>query len=222
MDARLAFMDGDVDRLARIARDSTISGWDIKQYVSEMQLRLARQQQKATEVFVSYRHESERHREWSKRLAGDLRVNGINALLDEWEIGLGDSISDYAAAGISKADAMLFVVTESALAAVEGDATTRSVLKFEFQIANARRYRDGNFKIIGILRSGNRPPNHISDTLYLDFRQDEQYETQLARLVNGLTGISNKPNVRPRLWFPPEQAYRWLGDDRGPGERRLP
>ena len=90
---------------------------------------------------------------------------------------------------------MLFLITEASVDAVESDEKSRSVVKFEFQIANAPRYKDGNFRIIGILRGGERPPNHLADTLYLDFRRDENYEVQLKRLVNDLLGKSEKPGV---------------------------
>jgi hypothetical protein len=197
VDARLAFLNGDATRLAQIANDQQTARWAIREEVLYITTELLAQQQSTPEVFISYRHESAPYQAWAKKLATDLRTHGINALLDQWEISPGDSIADYAATNIAKADAMLFIITEAAVAAVEAEETTRSVLKFEFQIANARRYRDGNFKIIGILRSGQRPPNHIADSLYLDFRQDEQYDTQLTMLVNGLTGTSVKPAIAP-------------------------
>ena len=152
-------------------------------------------QKKAPEVFLSYRHESEEHRRWVKRMAEGLRRDGVNALLDEWEINLGDSIADFAASAIFRVQAMLFLITEASVAAVESDEKSRSVVKFEFQIANARRYKDGNFRIIGILRSGERPPNHLADTLYLDFRHDQDYDRQFKRLVNNLLGKSEKPGI---------------------------
>jgi len=124
-----------------------------------------------------------------------LRRNGINALLDQWELHLGDSIGDFGATAIFRSRAMLFLITPASVAAVEADERSRSVVKFEFQLANARRYKDGNFRIIGILRSGERPPNHLADTLYLDFRRNEDYEVQLSRLIRDLLGESDRPGV---------------------------
>ena len=38
------------------------------------------------EVFISYKWEVGAHVSWVRRLAADLRSNGIEALLDQWEV----------------------------------------------------------------------------------------------------------------------------------------
>ena len=198
IDAKLSANAGDAARLERTVaelREALPLRNPFPHELLRVQARMNAAQKKAPEVFLSYRHESEEHRRWVKRMAEGLRRDGVNALLDEWEINLGDSIADFAASAIFRVQAMLFLITEASVAAVESDEKSRSVVKFEFQIANARRYKDGNFRIIGILRSGERPPNHLADTLYLDFRHDQDYDRQFKRLVNNLLGKSEKPGI---------------------------
>lgn len=194
IEGKKAFLAGNGDRLNNILKEAS---FDIKNPILQMKHEFERMINKAPEVFISYKHESQEHNNWVKRLATDLRDNGINALLDEWEIDLGESVSEYMASKVSSAKAMLFIITNASLAAVEADKNTRNALKFEFQIANARRYSAGDFRIIGILRSGERPPNHISDNLYLDFRKDEEYEQHLKKLINSLLGKTERPKLKP-------------------------
>lgn len=197
IDAKLAASIGDGPKLEQVLADLSKARLPelLPHEVLRVKARMQADYNNAPEVFLSYRHESDEHRQWVKNLAQDLRHNGVNALLDEWEINLGDSIADFAASAIFRVQAMLFLITETSVAAVESDEASRSVVKFEFQIANARRYKDGNFRIIGILRSGERPPNHLADSLYLDFRHDQDYDRQLNRLVNNLVGKSERPGI---------------------------
>ena len=66
----------------------------------------------APRVFLSYSHDSEGHQEWVLRLATDLRKNGIDASLDQWDLSLGQDVAAFMTAGISTADRVLLVCTE--------------------------------------------------------------------------------------------------------------
>jgi len=145
-------------------------------------------------VFVSYKWGEEDQNAWVERLARDLRTRGINALLDKWEVRLGESFSNYMTSAISRSDALLFVITKSSVSAVENPAPGGAV-KFEVQLATARRLSGSNFRFIGILREGDRAPTHLSDTRYIDFRDDARYRHSLATLVADLAGITSKPGL---------------------------
>jgi hypothetical protein len=41
-------------------------------------------------VFISYAHPSDQHREWVIEFSGSLRVSGIEAILDFWDLRPGD------------------------------------------------------------------------------------------------------------------------------------
>ena len=43
-------------------------------------------------VFISYSHDSESHKAWVLKLATDLRDHGVDAILDEWDLKLGEDI----------------------------------------------------------------------------------------------------------------------------------
>jgi hypothetical protein len=190
--AREAFIDRDVEALEALQKDAR---FEVSHAIIRMKSALASRAKVPPRVFISYKRESQAHTEWVMMLGADLRKRGINALLDEWEVDLGDSLSDYMALAIGESDVMLFIITEGAVAAVEG--RVGGGIKFEFQIANARRYQGADFRIVGVLRSGDRPPGHIADNLYIDFRNDGNYLNALQRLVDSLLGRRKIPPIQP-------------------------
>ena len=189
--AREAFIDRDSERLNSLLKDARFNA---THPILRMKTALESLAKAPPRVFISYKRESIEQTDWVMNLARDLRERGINALIDEWEVDLGDSLSDYMALEIANSDVMLFIITEGSVAAVEGQVG--GGIKFEFQIANARRYQEADFRIVGVLRSGDRPPRHISDNLYIDFRNHHEYSTALDRLVNSLLGRRRAPPVR--------------------------
>ena len=41
------------------------------------------------EVFISYSHDNEEHKQWVLQLATRLRLNGVDIILDRWNLKLG-------------------------------------------------------------------------------------------------------------------------------------
>lgn len=145
-------------------------------------------------VFVSYKWESGAHVAWVRRLSADLRARGIEAVLDQWEVRFGESFTDYMQSHIADADVILFVITFGSVASAEAPAGKGGALKFEVQMMNARRIAEG-VRIIGVYRSGDRPPHYLRDHRYVDFRDDERYGEALEALVQDLLGKSGPPPV---------------------------
>lgn len=152
------------------------------------------EQPRPLKVFVSYKWESGAHVAWVRTLAADIRSRGIEAILDQWEVRLGDSFTDYMQQRIAEADVMLFVITPGAVAAAEAPHGKGGAVKFEVQMMNARRLAEGT-RIIGAYRAGERPPHYLRDHRYIDFRDDRAYEESLQTLVNDLLGVTRPPPV---------------------------
>lgn len=148
----------------------------------------------APTAFISYKWDSGEHVAWVRQFAGDLRSRGIAAILDQWEVKLGESFTEYMQRHIAEADVILFVITKGAVAAAEAPAGEGGALKFEVQMMNARRMAEG-VRIIGVYRSGDRPPHYLRDNRYADFRNDDQYQESLTSLVDDLLGKGNAPPV---------------------------
>jgi hypothetical protein len=150
---------------------------------------------KATiKAFVSYKWESGEHVAWVRELSADLRARGIEAILDQWEVRLGESFTEYMQEHIAAADVILFVITPAAVTAAEAPKGQGGALKFEVQMMNARRMAEGT-RIIGIYRAGPRPPHYLRDHRYVDFREDSSYEDSLTMLVDDILDRGGAPPV---------------------------
>ena len=64
-------------------------------------------------VFISYSHDSEAHKSWVLDLATYLRENGIDALLDQWELELGDDLPSFMESGIRDTDRVLIISSDN-------------------------------------------------------------------------------------------------------------
>jgi hypothetical protein len=145
-------------------------------------------------AFVSYKWESPEHVRWVEGLARDLRQQGVETILDQWEVRLGESITDYMQKHINSADVILFVITPAAVVAAEASAGEGGALKFEVQMANSRRIQEGT-RIVGVYRSGDRPPHYLRDNRYADFRDDTKYADSISALADDLLGRGGPPPV---------------------------
>jgi hypothetical protein len=59
-------------------------------------------------AFISYSWDSDEHRNWVQRFATDLRYQGVDAWLDQWELRLGDDLTTFMERGVSEADYVSF------------------------------------------------------------------------------------------------------------------
>jgi TIR domain-containing protein len=62
-------------------------------------------------VFLSYSHDNADHKAWVLRLATDLRQNGVDSHIDQWDCGPGADITQYMEKAIRKADRVLLITT---------------------------------------------------------------------------------------------------------------
>ncbi|GJM34235.1 MAG: hypothetical protein DHS20C18_32360 [Saprospiraceae bacterium] len=139
-------------------------------------------------VFISYKWEDDAQNMWVENLAKDLRIAGIDALLDKWEVSFGDSFTDYMTSKINEANAVLFIITPASVKAVEAPENEGGAVKFEMQMATARKISGEKMRLIGIYRSGDKPPHHLRDRRYSDFRDDSKYFKNLHELIDDLNG----------------------------------
>jgi diguanylate cyclase (GGDEF)-like protein len=147
-------------------------------------------------VFISYKWQDEKRNKWVEKLYRDLRSVGIDAKLDKYEVAPGESFSDYMTREIRECNFVLFIVTPKAVEAVESG---EGALAFEMQISNARRLaRKDGFRIIPIFREGDKTSSYLSDHRYLDFRNEEQYDSALQNLIDWLHGSIRPPVLGKR------------------------
>jgi len=62
-------------------------------------------------VFISYSWEDEAHKEWVRSLADSLLANGIDAILDQYDLSLGDRLPQFMEQSIANSDYVLIICT---------------------------------------------------------------------------------------------------------------
>jgi hypothetical protein len=136
-------------------------------------------------VFISYSWESDEHKDWVRKLAHDLRANGVDAWLDQWEVELGDDVTKFMERGVSEADFVLLICTDS----FGGKANARSGgVGYEQAIVTAdilnSQPKRGRF--VCALRSGTPStaiPRYMQSRLFVDFQDASEYEQSLGQLL---------------------------------------
>lgn len=60
-------------------------------------------------VFISYSWDSPEHKRWVSQLATRLRQDGVDAILDQWDLGPGDDVSLFMESGLAGSQHVLLV-----------------------------------------------------------------------------------------------------------------
>ena len=160
----------------------------------------------APKVFVSYSHDSEQHKDWVRNLASELRMNGIDAVLDQWDLSPGQDIAGFMAGGIRTADRVLLICSDSYVSRAE--AGTGGV-GYERLIVTAGVIGSiDTIKFIPIVRNNptaRKVPDFLGPRMYIDFSNDAEYVNKLQELLREI-------HQAPTILKPP------LGDNPFRGE----
>ena len=117
-------------------------------------------------VFVSYSHDGEGHSNWVLQLATRLRYNGVDAILDKWNLALGQDIAAFIEKGLSKSQRVLCICSENYIKKANG---LKGGVGFEKKIMTAEIMVDLNSDwVIPIIRNnpGNdKVPNFLKGSL---------------------------------------------------------
>ena len=136
-------------------------------------------------VFISHASED---KEIAVRIAKDLRAQGIDAWLDQWELSFGDALQSAISKGIDEAGIFLAVMSHAALGKpwVKAEIDAAWVDKMDgrkrFIVA---RHKIDHQELPGLLRG----PLSADLTAYDD---------TVSKIVNLAFGISEKPPLGPR------------------------
>lgn len=150
-------------------------------------------------VFVSYSHDSELHKDWVLKLATRLVANGVDIVLDQWDLTLGSDLPRFMESGLTAADRVLAICTsqyvEKANAGIGGGVA------YEKMILTAQMMQSVIADpIVPIIRENalaQPVPIFLSSRVYVDFRDDLAYESKYAELLRDIHGQGVKP--RPSI-----------------------
>jgi hypothetical protein len=158
-------------------------------------------------VFLSYSHDSPEHSEWVRKLATDLRRNGVDAFLDVWDLLPGSNFKYRIESALASADHVIAVCTPRYREVAE----RRRNIGIGYEdglVSDTVLGSSGSEKeIIPVLRAGHTQdalPAWLQGRFYLDLREDEQYQErveQLLRMIYLRSGSGERveyvPDLRP-------------------------
>ena len=138
-------------------------------------------------VFISYSHDSPEHKQWVSELGARLRRNGIDAILDQWDLGLGDDVTRFMERGIVDADRVLVICTDQYVSKANAD---EGGVGYERMIVNAELVQNlGTDKFIPIIRQASgkeKTPTFLGTRVYADFTNDSQFDAECKKLIHEL------------------------------------
>ncbi|WP_138679167.1 toll/interleukin-1 receptor domain-containing protein [Candidatus Accumulibacter phosphatis] len=165
-------------------------------------------------VFVSYSHDSQAHKQWVLEFATRLRKVGVDASLDQWDLGPGDDIPHFMERSLATADRVIMVCTENYVQ--KANAGTGGV-GYEKMIVTSDLMKtiDSN-KVIPVIRQGGRPelPTFLKSKLYIDFSREDQFEESFDNLTRSIHNapLFQKPEISNSPFEPVAAAFKRTGD----------
>ncbi|WP_024480413.1 toll/interleukin-1 receptor domain-containing protein [Cellulophaga baltica] len=183
----------------------------VEKEVSELAIKIEKEEKISSSevienpsVFISYSWDNEEHKNWVLNLAKRLRENGIEVILDRYELQGGKNIAHFMDRALENADKVLVIFTPNYK--LKADKREGGV-GYEYSILNNDIYKNiaGNSKYIPVLKSGTMEtsvPAFIQQFIAIDVRDDAQYEQKVREITLTLYDkpIIKKPGIgkKPR------------------------
>jgi hypothetical protein len=159
-------------------------------------------------VFISYSHDSAKHKSWVLDFATTLRNRGVDAVLDQWDLKPGDDLPHFMETELSKCDYVVMVCTETYVQ--KANAGEGGVGYEKMIMTSSLLKRIDNNKVIPIIRqTGNSlRPTFLNSKIYIDFSNDKDVEYSLDELLRVLLNapLYEKPEIGKNPFKPLENS----------------
>lgn len=163
---------------------------------------------KTPRAFISYSHDNLEHKKWVLELAIRLRNNGIDAILDQFELRAGDDLPHFMETNLESADKIVMVCTQRY---IEKANSGEGGVGYEKMIITSSQLKkiDEN-KVIPIIRQHgeNNVPTFLKTKLYINFSITDDFESSYDDLVRTIhnSPLFKKPPVgnNPFISIPKE------------------
>lgn len=153
-------------------------------------------------VFISYSWESKEHSDWVNSLADKLLADGIEAIIDSYDVSPGDRLTKFMESSIKDSDYVIIICTEE----YKRKANNREKgVGYESHIISAELYNNHNDrKFIPIIRQGDfntALPTYLDGKLAIDLRGNPFNETAYKDLIASIFKVKKKPKVGVRSYY---------------------
>jgi len=164
-------------------------------------------------VFISYSHDSQEHKKWVLDLATRLRNNGIDAIIDQWELRPGDDLPHFMETHLANSDYVVMVCTDKYVA--KANAGTGGVGYEKMIITSDLLSNIDSNKVVPVIRQfgTHNTPTFLKTKLFIDFSKDDDHEFSFDELVRTFhdAPLFEKPEIgnnpfTPVSETPPEKT----------------
>lgn len=155
-------------------------------------------------AFISYSHDTQEHKKWVLELATRLRNNGIDAILDQFELQPGDDLPHFMENQLDIADKIIMICTNKY---VEKANKGQGGVGYEKMIITSNLMKKiDEVKIIPIIRQiqTREVPTFLKTKLYIDFSKGDDFEFSYDDLVRAIHNapLFKKPPVGNNPFVP--------------------
>lgn len=155
----------------------------------------------APTAFISYTWDDESHKEWVRRISAQLRADGVDVKLDQWETVPGDQLTQFMEKAIRENDYVLIVCTPNYK---KKSDERHGGVGYEGDIITAELFTERNHrKFIPVLRDGDWKdafPTSLNGKYGIDLRGEPYSEEQYQKMLITLHG---QYEVAPPVGEPP-------------------
>jgi hypothetical protein len=139
-------------------------------------------------AFISYSHDNLDHKKWVLELAMRLRNNGIDAILDQFELKPGDDVPHFMETNLAKADKVLMICTENYVS--KANHGHGGVGYEKMIITSTLLQKIDENKIIPVIRQSGTTevPTFLKSKLYINFSKSDDFEYSYDELVRTIHG----------------------------------
>jgi len=145
-------------------------------------------------VFISYSWDNENHKEWVLNLADSLVTNGIDVLLDQYDLSAGHEMTYFMEKAMT-ADKVVVILTPNYK--LKADKREGGV-GYEYSLLTKEFYdkEPDKSRIIPVLRNGDKDascPTFVQTRIFHDMREDGKFDSKFFELIKILI---DKPLVK--------------------------
>ncbi|HAB95729.1 MAG TPA: hypothetical protein DCE83_02750 [Enterococcus sp.] len=153
--------------------------------------------EKNPKVFISYSHDDTEHKLWVKELATQLRSHGVDIILDQWDLRLGNDLAFFMEQGLNKSQMVLCICSE--LYVKKANDRTGGTGYESTIITQPLLSKANSDHIICIVRNNPNKsiPTSLASKLYIDFSNDNDYFGCYQELLERIydVDLTKKPEL---------------------------
>ena len=142
---------------------------------------------KQPKVFISYSYDSPEHRRWVLKLGTQLHHNGVDVILDQWDLSPGQNWPRFIEDSVRDSDRVLVICTDSYVSKANAG---EGGVGYEWQIVTKTE------KVIPIIREASakeKMPRYLGERVYIDFTNENRFDEKFAELLHELRQVSVVP-----------------------------